>query len=62
MSQMVLSAIASAVASGTAHAGLLLALPQAENAMLLALGLTGLTVGWLGARKRPDDRSHSDLD
>ena len=46
MSQKVLAVIASVIASSTA---------SAEHAVLLALGLTGLAVGWLGARKRPGD-------
>jgi hypothetical protein len=38
------------VAASPAHAGALAAPPDPGNYALLALGLTGLAIGWLGAR------------
>lgn len=50
MAQSVLGVIAALVAATPAHAGVLAGLPEPGNYALLALGLTGLTIGWLGAR------------
>ena len=55
MAHWVLVGIASVVAIAPAHAGILHHLPEPENYALLALGLTGLTIGWFGARGRRED-------
>jgi hypothetical protein len=55
MAQWVLVGIASVVVITPAHAGILDQLPDPGDYALLALGLTGLTIGWLGGRGQHKD-------
>ena len=55
MTNWVLVGIASVVVTAPAQARILDQLPDPGNYALLALGLTGLTIGWLGARGRRKD-------
>ena len=50
MSHWVLVGIASVEFTAPAHAGILDQLADPGSYALLVLGLTGLTIGWLGAR------------
>lgn len=55
MNHMVLAVIGSIAIGGTAYAGLIHHLPQPGDYALFAMVMSGLTVGWLGSRKRPID-------
>ena len=55
MNHLVLAVIGSIAIGGTAYAGLSAHLPRQGDYALFAMVLTGLTVGWLGSRKRPVD-------
>lgn len=55
MSHWVLVGIASVATVTPAHAGILEHLPDPGNYALLALGLTGLTIGWFSGRGQRKD-------
>ncbi len=55
MNHLVLAVAGSIALGGSAYVGLFAHLPQPNDYALYAMVLTGLTVGWYGARKRPVD-------
>ena len=55
MAQWFMVGVASVVTVAPAHAGVLDRLPEPGGYALLVLGLTGLTIGWLGARGQHKD-------
>ena len=55
MNHMFMAVIGSIALGSSAYVGLFHHLPQPHDYALFAMVLGGLTVGWLGSRKRPID-------
>ena len=55
MNNLLMAVVGSVALGSTAYVGMFHRLPQPDDYALFGMVLCGLTIGWLGGRKRPID-------